>query len=191
MLGCTPHGSAIEPPQVKVASVVPSPKPTKAPPHAPDAFEALLSGTCEPDDASVWSLIGSSALQKLQAVANDPAAPMEKRTRAVAAMAWVPDQAAVSLLRAMVFIPDGGAGEASGLRAEAALALIRRLGPGGVMELQSLLADQDPLVREAAARGLGIVGGADAQSALEARIEQEPSPAVRERIQQSLTQLQP
>lgn len=190
MLGCTPHGSGIEQPQVKVASVVPTPNPTEAPP-APDAFEALLSGTCAPDDASIWSLIGPSALQKLQAVANDPAVPMERRTRAVAAMAWVPDKAAVSLLRAMVFVPDGGPGEASGLRAEATLALIRRLGPGGVMELQSLLADQDPLVREAAARGLGIVGGADAQSALEARIEQEPSPAVRERIQQSLTQLQP
>lgn len=130
-------------------------------------------------------------LFSLQSVAFDPAAPMERRLEAVSAMAWLSDEDTSSALRAIALGQDGGTPFPASLRAEAVVSLARRLGKSGVPELQPYLVDPDPAVREGAVRGLAILGGPKAQAALEARIEEEPSAQLRERIEQSLTRMQP
>jgi HEAT repeat protein len=76
-------------------------------------------------------------------------------------------------------------------RSTAVVALGHRGGQAAVAELKPLLAASELALRQAAARALGNVGGADARTSLEEQLAKEEDPAVREIIQQSLTKLQP
>jgi HEAT repeat protein len=81
------------------------------------------------------------------------------------------------------------AGAAPKLRAAAVLALA---GLGwSVAALMPYLNDAVPEVRAAAAIAVARAGGADSKAALEARLEKEEDPSVREALQRALTLLQP
>ncbi|HEX4622403.1 MAG TPA: HEAT repeat domain-containing protein [Myxococcaceae bacterium] len=79
--------------------------------------------------------------------------------------------------------------EAPQLRADAVMTL-RGLG-WSAAALAPYLNDPAPEVRAAAAIAVGRAGGADAKTALEARMEKEEDAAVREALQRALTLLQP
>lgn len=149
-----------------------------------EGLEGLLASG---GDESSWAAVPAGASEVLSATVADGGVLLKTRVHAVEGLAWVQDARAADVLRAV--IADGSM--VPSVRSAAITSLARRLGRGGVPELQALLSVPEPNLRAAAARSLAVVGGADAQAALEARLESEESPELREVIQMSLTQMQP
>ncbi|SEU32862.1 HEAT repeat domain-containing protein [Stigmatella erecta] len=130
-----------------------------------------------------WKPLGPAALGVLEELAADPQAPAQRRSRAVTFMAAVDHPQATDRLQA--FLQNGDT--QPDLRASAATALGLRVGTGAVPTLLPFLQDRSDPVREAVARALGRLGGAQVQQALEERLPQEEVPGVREALQQGLT----
>lgn len=76
-------------------------------------------------------------------------------------------------------------------RSEAVMAVASGSGKASLDALLPLLTGPDAALRQSTARALGVVGGPVAQSSLEAQLETETTPDVRDAIQQSLTKIQP
>jgi HEAT repeat protein len=149
--------------------------------------EALLSGYERIPTDEDWKRLGPDALGVLEQLYNDPAQLPSTRTRAVASMAQVDNPAAVDSLKAIV----ADAKVDAQYRSTAVLALGYRTGEQALPQLEPLLDDKSPQMRDAAARAIGKVGTPDARKSLEERLGKEQDPAVREAIQQSLTKMEP
>ncbi|WP_225414109.1 HEAT repeat domain-containing protein [Stigmatella hybrida] len=130
-----------------------------------------------------WKPLGPAALGVLEELAADPQTPPQRRSRAVTFMAAVDHPQATDRLQA--FLQNGDT--QPDLRASAATALGLRVGTGAVPTLLPFLQDGSDPVREAVARALGRLGGAQVQQALEERLPLEEVPGVREALQQGLT----
>ncbi|SEN00221.1 HEAT repeat-containing protein [Stigmatella aurantiaca] len=130
-----------------------------------------------------WKPLGPAALSVLEELAADPQMPPQRRSRAVTFMAAVDHPQATDRLQA--FLQNGDT--QPDLRASAATALGLRVGTGAVPTLLPFLQDRSDPVREAVARALGRLGGAQVQQALEERLPLEEVPGVREALQQGLT----
>lgn len=130
-----------------------------------------------------WKPLGPAALGVLEELAADPQTPPQRRSRAVTFMAAVDHPQATDRLQA--FLQNGDT--QPDLRASAATALGLRVGTGAVPTLLPFLQDRSEPVREAVARALGRLGGAQVQQALEERLPLEEVPGVREALQQGLT----
>jgi HEAT repeat protein len=140
----------------------------------------------QPQEAD-WAPLGPDALGLLEEIAANPKAPLELRSRAIAAMAVIAHPEASSRLQALV----ESSRTPPPLLAAAVLALGRRTGVLAVPTLAPLLAHPSEKVRQAAAHTLGRLGSPEARRLLEERLPLEEEPAVREVIQQGLTHAEP
>jgi HEAT repeat protein len=125
-----------------------------------DALEAL--GACE----------GPNAWRRIRKSLADPSPPL--RRGAVAALIWMPlhPEARLAVEAALSDAePEVGAAAAR----SAGIPGQQRLIPA----LSRMLAHPSPLVRSAAAEGLGAIGVADSAMAMAARLRLEPDPSVR------------
>ncbi len=132
-----------------------------------------------------WQALGPGALLVLRQLVSDPAEQTTLRLRAVEDMAFVDNPQTSEVLRG--FATD--ANVISPLRKSAVMALSARDGTTATPVLSGLLGDNDADVRVGAARALGNVGGSDARTALQARLDNETDPKVREEIQKSLARV--
>jgi HEAT repeat protein len=180
------HGSTL---QAAQAEPSPGPLASAAPARGLRSEVASLLARPEafPPYETDWKPLGPAALGVLEELAADPKAPAPQRARAVTSMAAVDHPQASARLRAL--LKDSGAQPS--LRASAATALGLRVGTEAVSTLLPLLEDRDERVREAVARALGRLGGAQVQQALEERLPIEEAPLVREALQQGLTFVEP
>jgi HEAT repeat protein len=152
-----------------------------------EQVDALLNGYERIPSDEDWKRLGPGALGTLEQIYADPNAFPTRRTRAVASMAQVDNPAAVERLKAI--LQDDRADPQ--YRSTAALALGARIGNEAVPSLEPALKDRDTRVREASARAMARLGTPEARRSLEAQLENEQDPLVREVIQRSLTKTEP
>jgi len=146
--------------------------------------EALLDRGAPAQD---WKALGADGLRALEQISNDPAAPPERRARAIQAMGVLELPEATGKLAAI--LKDAHAEPR--YRAQAATAIARLSGDDVGPALDAALADPNAQVRLAVARALAGVGGETARGAIEKRLSEEEDAAVREALEQSLTKQQP
>ncbi|HLL53746.1 MAG TPA: HEAT repeat domain-containing protein [Myxococcaceae bacterium] len=137
--------------------------------------------------AAEWKTVGADGVAALEQIFNDPAVQPERRARALLALAATGLPEAVAKVAEVV--KDTGVD--ARYRAQAAAALARHGGEDVGPTLKVGLGSPDPKVREAVARALSGVGGAQVRAALEERLAEEEDASVREVIQQTLTRLEP
>ncbi|HEX4621338.1 MAG TPA: HEAT repeat domain-containing protein [Myxococcaceae bacterium] len=143
------------------------------------------------DDAALSPVLRASALEALGQCEGTRAWPRIQRgltdasphlrSGAVAALKWLPlHPAARGAVETALSDPDP----------EVAAAAARSAGIPGqqrlIPALSRMLAHPSPLVRSAAAEGLGAIGVADAAMAMAARLRQEPDPTVRRALVHAL-----
>lgn len=154
-------------------------------PNAPPTRErvrALLSGIEDvPGDAD-WRALGEGVLPILIDLYTDRNEPPFVRLRAVGATAAFPQPATRTFLLAVA----RAEGQSPLFVREALNALARGFGRTAVSEIASFLGHEERIVRDAAVRALGRVGGEQARSALRARLSAERDTAVRESIRAAL-----
>ena len=158
-----------------------------ATPELRSRVETLLAQPESADPAAAWKALGPSALGPVTEAYQDPRRPVEARTRAVSALAWVANPGAGAAL--LEILKDAAA--AVGFRAAAMRALAQRDGPSSVGQLKPLLIQDAPELRTAAAGALGLAGGDEARKSLEERLAEEENVGVREALQQNLSKVQP
>lgn len=139
-----------------------------------------LSAYEDPASGAEWRALGAGA--ELYALAQDTSLSPAQRAGAVYALGFFPTAANRAFLAALV----GADGADALLRRKAVYALGAGWGEGAILELSGALAAPDTQLRVAAARALGKVGTAAAQSALRARVAVEPNPAVRTTLSTAL-----
>ena len=141
----------------------------------------MLSGYESVPSLVEWRRLGPGTLAVLVALFEAPETPPYVRLRAVAATAAFPsDVARAFLLRV------ARSATSDLIAREALLTLGRAFGEGVRGELAPFLAHRVPLLREAAARALGRIGSPACRALLEARLETEGHPAVREAMSRAL-----
>ena len=148
--------------------------------------DALLARTDRPADDEEWKQLGPSVLETLEHI-YESSADSQRRIRAIEAIGKIDATRAAATLRRLwtdrkVEIP---------YRIAALAALCHRVGPAAVEEIKPSLVEADPLMREAGARALAILGTPEARAALEDRLTKEDVPAVRATIQQGLAKIEP
>lgn len=134
-----------------------------------------------------WKRLPPEALDLLVQIQRDTSASLEKRLRAIGAMAPVDNPAANEELKKLW---QGPRLDIS-FRSAALLAYAQRMGNSAVGELKPVLADSDWQLRQAAARALAKIGSKEARAALEDRLGREDAASVRDVIQQALTLIEP
>jgi len=140
-------------------------------------------GLREPATPAQWRALGPGGARALIQLASDPAETPARRARAIHGMASLDDPTVASALGG--FATD--ANQPAEIRGAAAVALAAHDGPASVAVLAPLLNDVSAPVRAAAARALGLAGGDAAKSALQARLDAETDPGVRDALQKALT----
>ncbi len=159
--GCASQASK----QAAEEARAPAPSPAKAPGELRPKVEALLSGYERIPTDEDWKRLGPEALGVLLQIYQDPAQLPSTRTRAVASLAQVDNPAAVDALKAIV----ADAAIEAQYRSTAVLALGARTGEKALPQLQPLLEDKSPQLRDAASRAIGKVGTQEARKSLEER----------------------
>lgn len=142
----------------------------------------MLSGIEDTPTDADWQRVGERALPILIELYNDADEAPFVRMRAVGASAAFPRPATRTFLLAVA----RAEGQSDLFVREALLALARGFGRGAVNDVAPFLAHAEPVVREAAARALGRVGGPEAQRHLSARLSVERDDVVREALQRGL-----
>ena len=163
-------------------------------PSAPGSNPELRARVVELLDASqgmpreeTWRQLGPDVVPVLTSLARDREAPTSRRAMALTSLALVDPAGGADSIREV--LEDARAPAA--VRASAAPALGRSLGPEAVPTLLSRLQDREDRVREAVAVALGRLGGQQVRQALEDRLPLEERPLVREALQRGLTLLEP
>ncbi|HBQ12765.1 MAG: HEAT repeat domain-containing protein [Sandaracinaceae bacterium] len=147
-----------------------------------DRVRQLLSGIEDvPSDAD-WQRLGDGALPVLIDLYADGDEAPYVRLRAVDAVAAFPRTATRTFLLAVA----QAEGQSDLFVRQAVLALARGFGRAALSDLRPFLAHDEAVVREAAARALGGIGGDEATAALRARLEVERDRVVREALQGGL-----
>lgn len=147
-----------------------------------ERVRAMLSGIEEvPTDAD-WRRLGDATLPVLIELYTDRSEAPYVRLRAVGATGAFPREATRTFLLAVA----NAEGQSDLFVREAVHALARAFGPRAVGDVRGFLGHPEPVVREAAARALGRIGGAEATQALRARLGVERDAVVRESIETAL-----
>ena len=142
----------------------------------------MLSGVEDvPSDAD-WQRLGDGTLSVLIDLYNGRDEAPYVRLRAVGATAAFPRAASRTFLLAVARAD----GQSDLFVREAIVALARGFGRDASADLSPFLDHAEPVVREAAARALGRIGGRVASSALSARLRVERDAVVREAIEAAL-----
>lgn len=147
-----------------------------------EQVRAMLSGIEDTPTEADWRRLGDGALPVLIDVYTDRTAPGFVRLRAVGATAAFPRAATRTFLLAVA----NAEGQSDLFVREAVNALARGFGQAASGDVAGFLGHEAPVVREAAARALGRIGGADATRALQQRLGDERDVVVRESIQRAL-----
>ncbi len=142
----------------------------------------MLSGIEDVPTADEWRRVGDGALPVLIELYADASEAPFVRLRAVGAVAAFPREATRTFLLAVASAPR----QSDLFIREAVLALGRAFGQRAVTDIRPYLAHRESVVREAAARALGAIGGPDATRALQGRLASEPDLVVRESIEAAL-----
>ena len=142
----------------------------------------LLSGIEHvPTDAD-WRRLGDGALPVLIDLFNSPAEPAFVRLRALGATGAFPRPAVRTFLLAAARVEH----QHDLLVREAVVTLARAFGAAAVRDLLPFLSHPEVVVRDATARSLGRIGGAQAIRALRARLALEHDEGVRSSIEGAL-----
>lgn len=151
------------------------------PPDAAPAGPALhtrvvemLSGIETTPSAAAWQALGPAAELELETIARDAAMLPTQRGNALAALANFPTEAAHTLL--VTTLADTTTDRL--FRRKACSGLAHGWGAAAVPELAAALADNDVIVRQAAARALSKVADPSATAALKARLAVETDSSV-------------
>lgn len=142
----------------------------------------MLSGIEDTPSRAEWQRMGEGALPILIELYTDRSQPGFVRLRAVGAAAAFPRTATRTFLLAVA----RAEGQSDLFVREAVNGLARAFGRDASPEVASFLDHRAPVVREAAARALGRVGGPNAVRALRVRLSAERDVVVRESIQRAL-----
>lgn len=140
---------------------------------------SAIEGVPSDDD---WHRLGDGALPVLIDLYADASEPGYVRLRAVGATGAFPRTATRTFLLAVA----RAEGQSDLFVREAVTTLARAFGPASVRDIVPFLQHEAPIVREAAAQSLGRIGGADARSALSARLTDERDATVRASIERAL-----
>ncbi len=148
---------------------------------------ALLDASQGYPREETWRPLGSDAVPVLTSLVADRAAPSTRRSQAMVSLALVDPAGSAGSIRQVLEDPATPAE----VRASAAVALGRALGPDAIPTLLTRLEDREAPVREAVAVALGRLGGQQVRQALEDRLPLEEQPLVREALQRGLSLLEP
>jgi HEAT repeat protein len=143
--------------------------------------ETMLGGFEKPAADDEWQALGAAAVPYLLSFAGDGALPRSTRARAVAALGNFPAPEVVTFLCGLL-APGGD----DVLQRKALRALARTAGAEQLALIAGYLAHDSSVLRESAAHALGLVGTAEARSALEGRRAVETSTAVQKAIDEEL-----
>jgi len=147
-----------------------------------EQVRAMLSGIEDTPTETDWRRLGDGALPVLIDLYTDRTAPGFVRLRAVGATAAFPRAATRTFLLAVA----NAEGQSDLFVREAVNALARGFGQAASADVARFLGHRAPVVREAAARALGRMGGDGATRALRLRLGDESDVVVRESIQRAL-----
>jgi HEAT repeat protein len=139
----------------------------------------MLSGIEDVPTDEAWRRLGDGAIPVLVDLYADRSAPPYVRLRAVGAVGAFPRPATRTFLLAVA----NAEGQSDLFVREAVNSLARAFGRNAIRDLAPFLSHAEPVVREATARALGRIGGADAQRLLRARLGTERDAVVREAIE--------
>ncbi len=159
-----------------------APPAASANPPARAQVRELLSGFEETPGAETWGALGPETLGVLVDLYADAREAPYVRLRAVHAAGFYPSPAARTFLLAVARAP----GQSDLFVRQAVLTLARAFGPAAVDDVRPFLASEHPVVREAAATGLGRIGTPEAREALRRRLVVEGAAPVRETIERAL-----
>jgi HEAT repeat protein len=148
---------------------------------------ALLDASQGYPREETWRPLGSDAVPVLTSLVADRAAPTARRSQAMVSLALVDPAGGAGSIRQVLEDPRAPAE----VRASAAVALGRAMGPDAIPTLLTRLEDREAPVREAVAVALGRLGGQQVRQALEDRLPLEEQPLVREALQRGLSLLEP
>ncbi len=164
-------------------------QPAKPAPIAPEGISAsvnaLLSGYEYVPSKSDWDRLGPAAFDELAKIWKDPAQKPTTRSRAVSSLALVNSPDAEPLLKSIL----SDVSVEAKYRSVAALALSVRLGEQSVPMLKPLLDDQEPRLRETAARALAQTRAASVPALLKTRLAREQNATVRDALETSLSRV--
>lgn len=142
----------------------------------------MLSGYEHTPGAGEWRALGSEALPVLIDLYDDADVPPYVRLRAVHAVSFYPSPATRTFLLAVARAPR----QSDLLVRQAVLSLVHAFGARSVADVAPFLAHAEPVVREAAAAGLGRMRTPAARDALRARLPLEADDTVRGAIERAL-----
>jgi hypothetical protein len=151
------------------------------PPTKADLVQ-MLSGYEDTPGAEAWRALGAEALPVLIDLYDDAGEPPYVRLRAVHAVSFYPSPATRTFLLAVARAPRQG----DLFVRQAVLSLVRAFGARSVPDAAPFLLHREPVVREAAAAGLGRVHTTSARDALRARLPVETDRVVQEAIERAL-----
>lgn len=169
--------SAILPGQLLAAAPAPT-QPSASKANQATRLWELLQAPHPQVDAQLLQRIGPDVMQLLIETATAPRIEAPVRLRALGWLQWYPCTASKAVLMEALRARSASIGT---MRV-ALRALAVGWGAGAVPVLGEHLLHRDPLVREAAAYGLGDVDTAKARSMLDDRLERETELAVRDAI---------
>jgi HEAT repeat protein len=142
----------------------------------------LLDSIHDVPSAQEWTTLGPGAAAVLRAIAADSSQLATRRGRAATALRHFPDADTRSLHERLV--ADTSA--PSVVRRKAALALALSAGELAVPALQPLLQSDDKRLREGVVKALGRIRSPAAVSALQASLDSEPKPYLKEEIRKAI-----
>jgi HEAT repeat protein len=166
-----------------VATLVPSSVAAAQPPE--QRVRALLSAYEQLPGAAQWRALGPDTLAVLISLHDDPREPTYVRLRALAAAGHFPVPRARAFLLRVARAPE----QDELFVREALLALQRAFKDDAVEEVSEFLRHERPLVRRAAATGIGRMDRAIAEPRLRRHLDREHDRVVRRVVQRVLRRL--
>ena len=158
------------------------PAAVQATPPTKAQLAQMLSGYEHTPGASEWRALGGETLPVLIDLYDDAGVPSYVRLRAVHAVSFYPSPATRTFLLAVARAPR----QSDLFVRQAVLGLVRAFGARALADVEPFLAHPEPVVREAAAAGLGRIHSQPARDALGARLPVETDAVVREAITRAL-----
>ncbi len=144
------------------------------------AVLAELSGMEDAPTAARLTALGPGVKAELMDISADASQKRSVRARALHALGWFPDADTRAVLQSAL------TGDDPLMARKAVYGLANGWGSAALAPLTEALASPDVQLRSAAARALGSVDSPDARAALDARLQLEQTPAVRESIERAL-----
>lgn len=170
-----------------VAALLWWPQAASADPPSKAEVRQLLSSFERGPEAGAWHDMGPQTVGVLVELYADGGEQPWVRLRAVRATSHFPIAAARTFLRTVVQTPR----QSDLFVREGLLAMARAFGESAFSDLRPYLDDRRPVVREAAAMGLGRIGTGPAREALEQRLAVEDAASVRLTIERALARTPP